>query len=165
MMRFSFLRPLLGMLCALVWTSNATGTARAEEALLTIVDRANGVRTELTRIDLDALPQHQIETHTDFTNGLTVFRGARVTDALALAGIVATEELQMVAANDYAVRVPFSDFVSYGVLLATEMNGEQLTLRNRGPIWLMYPLDTYPELNSSTYNDRLIWQLVRIETH
>jgi len=71
----------------------------------------------------------------------------------------------MYAVNDYSVTVPFSDLEKYEVVLATEMNGERLSVRNRGPIWLMYPLDGHRELRGSVYNDRLIWQLVRIETH
>lgn len=159
----SLQRALLGALVALVWVFHHPGATRAETALLTIVDTAAGTRTVLTRADLDSLPQHQFTTHTDFTDGLTEFRGARAADALARAGITGAAELRMVAANDYTVVIPYSDLVDYGVLLATEVNGERLTLRNRGPIWLMYPLDQYPELKSSTYNDRQIWQLVEIE--
>jgi hypothetical protein len=139
--------------------------ASAGETMLTIVDDRAGIRVALGAAELDALPQHRIETHTEFTEGLTEFRGPLARDALAMVGVMQASELRMYAVNDYSVSVPFSDLETYDVVLATEMNGERLSVRNRGPIWLMYPLDGHPELRGSVYNDRLIWQLVRIETH
>jgi len=140
-------------------------SAGSDPVLLTVIDHASGKTVRLTKSDLDGLPQHEISTHTDFTEGLTEFRGPSAREALALAGVTEAAELRMAAVNDYSVTVPFSDLVDYDVVLATEVNGERLSIRNRGPIWLMYPLDQHPELKNSVYNDRLIWQLIRIETH
>jgi len=158
-------RLTLGLIGAGAFTILGSAAAEPRPTLLTIVDTPSGNTVRLSAADLDALPQHSISTHTDFTEGLTDFRGPRAVDVLALAGIRAAGDLRMAAANDYAVTVPFEDLARYGVLLATEMNGQRLNVRNRGPIWLMYPLDEHAELRSSVYNDRLIWQLVRIETH
>ena len=44
-----------------------------------------------------------------------------------------------------------------------ERDGEKLSRRDQGPIWLMYPLDDYSELRDSIYNTRLVWQLTKIE--
>ncbi|HSG35732.1 MAG TPA: oxidoreductase, partial [Sphingomonadaceae bacterium] len=68
-----------------------------------------------------------------------------------------------VAANDYKVEIPLEDFVRYDVIFATSMNGDRLSLRDKGPIWIIYPMSDHRELRDPAYNQRLIWQLVRIE--
>jgi len=67
------------------------------------------------------------------------------------------------AANDYSVEIPVSDFLDYDVILAITMDGERLTLRDKGPLWIVYPRDDHPELSSPLINSRWIWQLVALE--
>lgn len=155
-------RTLLGCLAAAPVFAGAASAAD-EPDLLTIVDHARGERHGFARADLAAYPQHVIATRTKFTEGVTEFRGPRAIDVIADAGLADRARLTMFAANDYSVDVPVSDLDRFGVILATEMNGRQLTLRTRGPVWLMYPFDDFPELDDSVYLDRLIWQLIRIE--
>ncbi len=49
------------------------------------------------------------------------------------------------------------------MILALRTNGARLTIRDKGPIWLMYPLDDHAELRDPVYNSRLIWQLTTME--
>ncbi len=42
-------------------------------------------------------------------------------------------------------------------------DGERLSLRDKGPLWLMYPIDDHAELQDPLYNVRLIWQLTSME--
>ena len=44
-----------------------------------------------------------------------------------------------------------------------EADGEKLSRREKGPLWLMYPISDHAELNDPIYLRRLIWQVVRIE--
>lgn len=37
-----------------------------------------------------------------------------------------------------------------------------MAVREKGPIWVIYPMNDHPELRSDTYNDRLVWQLKEI---
>ncbi|VFB10773.1 oxidoreductase molybdopterin binding subunit [Aeromonas salmonicida] len=39
-----------------------------------------------------------------------------------------------------------------------------LTLRNKGPLWIIYPLSEYPELNKEVYHSRMVWQLTALES-
>ena len=41
------------------------------------------------------------------------------------------------------------------------MNGEQMSIREKGPFWVIYPMSEHAELREPAYNDRLIWQLRR----
>lgn len=117
----------------------------------------------LDRDALTALPQVTLRTHTEFTDGLVEFTGPTVRSVLALIDRGASTTARMVALNDYAVEIPLSDFERFGVILALSMNGVTLTPRDKGPIWVMYPISDVPELDDPLYNSRMIWQLSVIE--
>jgi hypothetical protein len=63
------------------------------------------------------------------------------------------------ALNDYLIEIPVSDFQDYPVLFALKMNGRELTVRDRGPIWIVYPRDDFPELRNERVNARWVWHL------
>jgi len=71
--------------------------------------------------------------------------------------------VRFVAANDYYVDIPTEDLVKYHAILAMQADGRPLTRREKGPLWLMYPISDYPALQDPIYMRRLIWQVVRIE--
>ena len=72
------------------------------------------------------------------------------------------QTLQMVALNDYAVNVPVSDAREFGPLLATHIDGKVLGVRDKGPLFLIYPFDAKPETRADQYYGRSIWQITRI---
>jgi len=79
---------------------------------------------------------------------------------LAYVGAGGATMLRTVALNDYAVNVPVTDALDYDVILAMSMNGETLRVRDRGPLWIIYPwTEEYPELRNEIYHGRSIWQL------
>lgn len=107
--------------------------------------------------DLEAMPQREIVTTTEFTDGAVAFSGPLARDVLDPPSGAAVAV--MTALNDYAVEVPLKDFMDFDVVLAIRMNGERMSRRDKGPIWLMYPLDDHAELRQPVYVNRLIWQL------
>jgi hypothetical protein len=44
-----------------------------------------------------------------------------------------------------------------------EADGKKLSRRDKGPLWLMYPISDNAELADPRYIHRLIWQVIRIE--
>ncbi len=70
--------------------------------------------------------------------------------------------MQMRALNDYVVEVPISDFRKWPVMLALKKNGAYMTVREKGPVWIVYPNHLYPELGKQPYTARWIWQLHEI---
>ncbi len=58
---------------------------------------------------------------------------------------------------------PAEDVEKYPVLLAIEEDGKALTLRNKGPIWVIYPLSDHPELNIEQYHSLMVWQVLKLE--
>jgi hypothetical protein len=137
----------------------------AAEDLLVVRNATTPSQAEVrfSEADLLALPQVTIRTRTEFTDGVVEFVGPLARDAIAFIEAGAATKAHLVAANDYAIDIPLGDFTKYDVILAMQANGERLTVRDKGPIWLMYPLDDYAELKTPTYTIRLIWQLTVME--
>jgi hypothetical protein len=138
------------------------------EVLLTItgaVDRANA--PEGARLDLAALESLGLETlrtSTPWTEGTPVFKGVPVRAVLELVR-ARGDRVRAIAANDYSYEMPISDFRDYPVLLAVEMNGERLQMRDKGPIWMVYPIDQFDALQNRTTERKMVWQLkeLRVE--
>ena len=143
----------------------ATASAPAEDALLVVrnVAAKDDPEVRLTEAELLAMPQVTVRTRTEFTDGVVEFVGPLARDVVELVGRHGADTAHLVAANDYSVDVPLEDFYAYDVILAMSANGERLTRRDKGPIWLMYPLDDHSELQDPLYNVRLIWQLTTME--
>lgn len=110
---------------------------------------------------LAKLPQIEVRTHTRWTEGVVTFRGPLLRDVLKLAGAQG-QHLTAIALNDYKVEIPWQDIEQYPVILALSANGKPLARRDKGPIWLMYPIDDYKKLQNAETHSKLIWQLKTI---
>lgn len=162
-MKFGFpgLAPALALLaCAGLALAAGSAPARASAML---VFNVQGEEKQLTREEFDAIEQIVVNTANDFSDGVARFEGPRARDVFAAVGAPLDGVGAFVAANDYRVEIPLEDFVKYDVIFATSMNGKRLSLRDKGPIWIVYPMTDHQELRDPTYNARLIWQLVKIE--
>jgi hypothetical protein len=69
------------------------------------------------------------------------------------------ETADVMALNNYQTAIPVADFTTYPVILATKMDGEPMTVRNKGPLFIMYPFDAVPELQTELYLSRAAWQV------
>lgn len=112
--------------------------------------------------DLEALDQTVVVTANEYVDGEVEFSGPLARDVIDMLPEL-PEEVLMTAINDYAITVPVSDFYDYDVILALSQDGTRLSRRDKGPIWLIYPTGDFEELQDRIHNDRLIWQLIRIE--
>ncbi len=119
---------------------------------------------EFTFEQLAALPQVTIETENEFVDGKVAFRGPLVRDVIEHLALGEVEVLRFTGANDYSVEIPTSDFRKFNVILALEADGQRLSRRDKGPLWLMYPISDNAELQDPLYIHRLIWQVIRIES-
>ncbi|MFO1069677.1 MAG: oxidoreductase [Geminicoccaceae bacterium] len=139
--------------------------APAGDVILTVtgdlaVSNGNGV-ARFDRALLDSLGHAELETVTPWTDGMQRFAGVPALRLVEALGSRASR-LETRALNDYAVAIPRSDLESYPVLLATHRDGAPLPVRERGPIWVVYPWSQYPELDRRIYRQRSIWQLVAV---
>ena len=130
----------------------------AGEVILTVSDASGEHVARFDQAMLEALPQATIATSTDWTDGQPVFTGPLARDVLAAAGVAGTT-VDAGALNDYHVAFPAADFAEWDVILAMTMDGEELSVRDKGPLWIVYPRDEHPELANPEINSRWVWQL------
>ena len=110
---------------------------------------------------LEALGVSELSLSTPWTDGRQTFDGVlgeKVLDAVGASGTTIVAR----AINDYQVEIPLSDLRRYPVLFALKHNGNYMRVRNKGPIWIIYPRETYPELDTDLITDRWVWQLSEI---
>lgn len=146
--------------------SSLTAAAGAQDGAPALVLSGGAASSETVSFTLDELaeiPQVTVVTENEFSDGPVSYRGPLVRDVLAYLELDQAETVRVYAANDYYVDIPTSDFRRYSVILALEADGNRLSRREKGPLWIMYPMSDHAELRDPVYNTRLIWQVVRIE--
>ena len=147
--------------------SGLDGMAAADEnrIVLTIdVQETDGnaaTVTQLTRDDLRALPPVTFETNTNWTKGTHRFTGVALRALLDQWG-VADGEIELMAINGYSVVLPVDDPTNDGAILAYLMDGEPMSARDKGPLWMVYNYDSDRQYRTETVFSRSIWQLDRI---
>ena len=107
---------------------------------------------------LDALPQHSFVSTTPWIKNPATFTGPLLKDVLKALKAQGTN-LKALALNDYKIDIPLNDAFKYDVILARKVDGRALTVREKGPIFVMYPFERFPELKTETYYSRCVWQL------
>lgn len=111
---------------------------------------------------LDGLASAETVTRTPWYDGAKTFSGPLGSAVLDAVGATGTTMI-VTAINDYVTEIPVSDFRDYPVLLATRLDGQLMSVREKGPIFVIYPFDAAPELNNETYYGRSAWQVKSIE--
>lgn len=156
---------LMGSL-ALMLAAPLRLSAQAARPMLSVTEPDGTVR-HLEEADIAALPWHEIVTETRWTEGVQTFRGPLLKDVLTAGGRTRADlirrTLLMTALNDFGIAVPASDAWEYDPILAREMNGRPMRVRDKGPLWLVYPRDQRPEIQNAVMDERWIWQLSGIE--
>jgi hypothetical protein len=107
---------------------------------------------------LDALPQTEVKTLTPWTEQSDSFRGVRLSELLERLGAQGST-LDAMALNDYSTHFSSEAALRYPVILATRKNQQLMRVRDKGPIWIIYPLDDYPALRNEAHHHAMVWQL------
>ena len=138
----------------------------AGETVLTISGAVGASETgdswEFDMDGLKALPSASFETTTTWTEGDQRFDGVPLVVLMEHVG-ASGNALRAVALNDYAVSIPMTDSVQGGPIVAYLRNGEEMSVRDKGPLWIIYPFDDNDSYKTEEYYSRSIWQLDRIE--
>ncbi|QSA20017.1 oxidoreductase, partial [Vibrio furnissii] len=64
----------------------------------------------------------------------------------------------------YWSTIPYDDIEKYNPLFAVKKNDDVMSVRDKGPIWVIYPLTEFNELNNEVLHSRMVWQVSQIET-
>ncbi|MEX0312138.1 MAG: oxidoreductase [Tateyamaria sp.] len=118
--------------------------------------------TALSLADLDAMDQVSFSTSTIWTDGEVTFSGVPLA-ALLDAHDADGTAVEMVALNDYKVTMDLADLEDAAPIVATRMNGEVMSVRDKGPYWVVFPYDQDPKYQTETIYSLSIWQLNRLK--
>jgi hypothetical protein len=151
---FAHALALIGCLSVFTFAANASSGA-----ILTV--RSGETQVVFTRGDLEGLPQTRFRTSTPWTQGIAEFEGVSFADLIkSLSGRFS--KVKATALNDYSATMNVADILNDG-LLAYRFNGEAMTVRNKGPLWIVFPFDANPELKSERFYSKSVWQLKSLE--
>lgn len=127
-----------------------------------IANTNNGDKADFDMSMLGQLAGGTTVTSSPWYDGAKTFAGPLGWALLKAVGANGTT-LKVTALNDYVTEIPVSDFHDYAVVLATTVDGEPMSVRDKGPIFIIYPFDSQPALNNETYYGRSAWQVKSIE--
>lgn len=121
-----------------------------------------GSLAQLDMAMLEKLPQRTFSTQTPWYPSAVTFTGPLLRDVLAAVGAQG-KQITAIALNDYKTEIPVDDATRHDVIVARLMNGRPMRIREKGPLFIVYPFDTKAELRSELYYNRAAWQLHRLQ--
>lgn len=171
-----FPQALAALLCFGLWTCPLHAETKPLPSpqgavLLTVsgkIGLSNGVDDKglpVARFDramLDALPSSIIRTTTPWHEAVTQFDGVApvaLMQAVKAEGTIA----RAIALNEYVVEIPVSDFMQGICVLALKVDGKTMSVREKGPIFVIYAYDQFPRSQRDTLAHKSIWQLSSVE--
>ena len=155
------------LLCALTLSSSALALdAPKERPILSISGKiAEKNAGDVARFDMkmiEALPQHTFTTSTPWFDKPVKFTGPLLADVLAAVKASGTS-ISAVAINDYKITIPVADAAKFKVIVARLIDDKPIPVREKGPLFVVYPFDSSVDLRTSTYYERSIWQLKALD--
>lgn len=107
---------------------------------------------------LEAMSLVAVETTTPWFPNKVKFEGVRLDLLMQRLG-ASGGTVTAVALNDYSADIPVSDFARHGTILALKRDGQYMSVRDKGPLFIIYPFDAEPALRSERYYSRSVWQV------
>jgi len=166
------------LLCLAAWGGLGGMASRPAQALeppegpvvLTLTGRVRsanrptpgGAQAQFDMGMLERLPQHSFSTRTPWYSQPRKFTGPLLRDVLS-AAMAHGETLRAIALNDYRVEIPFDDAQRFDVLLARLLDDKPMSVRDKGPLFIIYPFDQHAMLRRTQYYTRCAWQLKAID--
>ena len=157
----SLIRVLAASLLALGCSAHALDKPTGK-VILTIAGKVGaynspqGAQFDLAMIE--KLPSRTFTTMTPWDKAPIKFTGPLLRDVLAAAKANGTT-LKAAALNDYQTASPAEDATKYDVIMAVKMNDAYIPVKTKGPLFIVYPFDTKPELKAPAFYERSAWQL------
>jgi hypothetical protein len=112
--------------------------------------------------DFLALKTVKLTTATAWTPR-SEFVGPELSTVLAAAGVSPNAtEMRFYAIDAYEITIPISDLTKYRPVMAHTQNGQRLEIATRGPLFLVYPRDQYPELTAIKGQAQFVWMVCKI---
>lgn len=158
---------------ALATVAALPAAARASEALpapsgrvvLTLSGRVahtnGGGAARLDMAMIEAMERATVTTLTPWYDGEQVFEGVPLRALLREVG-ASGQKLIVRALNNYMAEIPLADAEARGAILAYRRNGKPMPVRDKGPLFVIYPYSSDQALQNEVYYGRSAWQVSRI---
>lgn len=130
------------------------------ETILTVdgaVSTAGGA-LELDLDEIKAMPQVTFRTSTNWTDGVSTFTGVALKHLMEEAG-AAGVEVHATALNSYSAVIPLDSISEASPIVAYAVDGDILSRRDKGPLWIVYPFDESDAFRNDVIYGRSVWQL------
>ncbi|AUG54518.1 molybdopterin-dependent oxidoreductase [Thalassospira marina] len=132
------------------------GPAQARNELT--VTAPDGAQSVFSYDELAKMPVTDVKTTTPWTEGKHVFTGVSFADLFKSTGI-SSGTVRVSALNDYSVTVPVDRLVETGAILAYQFDGKAMSVRDKGPYWVIFPFDSDPSFQTDQYWSYAVWQV------
>lgn len=145
--------------CSVLLLSLAHAGPSFAQTLFSVKSKDGAVTFEVTEEVLAGMKQTAYKAVLAASDGETSdVKGPLLRDVLKAAGLTGTGVLAR-ALDNYEMVVPAEDYDTHDVILAVEVNGKRLSVRDKGPAWIVYPSVDKPELQGDVYQSRSVWQI------
>ncbi len=126
-----------------------------------ITNKNVGDTAQFDRAMLEKMGMVTIETTTPWYKGPMKFEGVPMEKLMADVGAKG-QRVVAYALNDYTTEIPMEDFSKHHAILALKRNGEYMPVKDKGPLFVVYPYDSEAELKSQIFYSRSAWQVARL---
>lgn len=113
-------------------------------------------------ISLGALERKTITTAMPWIDGSSTFEGPSLAAVIGPVGEGA-HTLSARALDGYEVEMPLDPLLDHGVIIADRRDGAPMEIRERGPLWMVFPFSDTPEIDTPDYHSRTVWQLCAVD--
>lgn len=163
-------QPWMGALFAVAGLVASAASAEplrtpTDKPILTISGKITSVNAgdtaQFDRAMLESLGMVTVVTTSPWYTGPVKFEGISLDKLMTHVGATG-DRVTVIALNDYSTEIPIKDFVEHNTIIALKRDGEYMSVREKGPLFIIYPFDAKPELKSQTYYGRSAWQVAKI---
>lgn len=152
-----------------VWAGVATAAcdlpSPTGEVILKIEGQIQACNSGLeARFDLamiEALPKREIKTQNPWEQGVVTYQGVLLRDLLDYVKANGNV-MSFVALNDFRADISVEDARTIDIVLAYKRNGEYMPVREKGPLFVVFPFTDDPALAVESRFAQSVWQVARI---
>ncbi|MDG3084990.1 oxidoreductase [Vibrio hannami] len=140
----------------------ALSSPLAGNASTLFIEEGENTLATYTINDLQKMPELSYTTPLPWIKGDATFTGVSLGYLINHVAGSIPDTLKLRALNDYSATISKSEIEKYDPIVAYLRDGKAMKIRDKGPFWLIYSLEKYPELDNPKAQGQMVWQLERI---
>ena len=126
-----------------------------------ILECNSGPKANFDMAMLEALPKSIIRTENPWELAEAAYEGVLLRELLDYLKATGTV-LSIRALNDYHADLSVDDVNQYDVILAYKRNGQYIPVREKGPLFVIFPFSDIPSLQTEKRFAQSVWQVKEI---